>query len=79
GASHEMASTLADHNDVDAIWAFGDADLSTMVEKKSAGNLKRCFVDYGKAYDWTNPDATEGEHFLRKATEVKNIWIPYGE
>ena len=79
GSAMELGKTLASHNDVDAIWAFGSAELSTMVEKLSVGNLKRTFVDYGKAIDWMNPAAAEGRLFLNRAVDVKNIWIPYGE
>ncbi|MBD9488798.1 aldehyde dehydrogenase family protein [Ensifer sp. ENS11] len=79
GSAMELAKTLASHNDVDALWAFGTQELSTMVEKLSAGNLKRTFVDNGKATDWFDRSAAEGQAYLRRATDVKNIWIPYGE
>jgi len=79
GSALELAKTLASHNDVDALWAFGTPELSTQVEKLSFGNLKRTFVDYGKATNWLDRDAAEGLAYLRRATDVKNIWIPYGE
>ncbi len=79
GSTIELAKTLASHNDVDALWAFGSAELSTLVEKLSVGNLKRTFVDYGKATNWLDREAAEGPAYLRRATDVKNIWIPYGE
>ncbi|WDZ81273.1 aldehyde dehydrogenase family protein (plasmid) [Ensifer adhaerens] len=79
GSAIELAKTLASHNDVDAVWAFGTPELSTLVEKLSSGNLKRTFVDYGKATNWLDRDAAEGPAYLRRATDVKNIWIPYGE
>ncbi|MHC2422704.1 acyl-CoA reductase-like NAD-dependent aldehyde dehydrogenase [Sinorhizobium meliloti] len=79
GSAIELAKALAAHNDVDALWAFGSPELSTLVEKLSVGNLKRTFVDYGKAIDWTDRSAAEGQAFLRRAVDVKNIWIPYGE
>jgi aldehyde dehydrogenase (NAD+) len=79
GPTDELAKTLATHNDVDAIWAFGKAELSAMVEKLSAGNLKRTFVDHGKATDWMDRTAAEGTLYLRRAVDIKNIWIPYGE
>ncbi len=79
GSAGELAKTLAAHNDVDALWAFGTTELSTMVEMLSAGNLKRTFVDYGALTDWMDRAAGEGALFLRRAVDVKNIWIPYGE
>jgi aldehyde dehydrogenase (NAD+) len=35
-------------------------------------------VDGGKGRDWFDEADGEGEEFLREATQVKNIWIPYG-
>ncbi|HCL67866.1 MAG TPA: aldehyde dehydrogenase [Rhizobium sp.] len=79
GNSLELASVLARHKAVDAIWAFGSARLSEDVETHAAGNLKRTFVDYGRQIDWFDRRAAEGALFLRRATELKNIWVPYGE
>ncbi len=78
GFSEELARVLAAHDDVDGIWYFGSAEVSADVEKLSAGNMKRTWVDLGKKRDWTDPRAG-GEEFLEQATQVKNIWIPYGE
>jgi aldehyde dehydrogenase (NAD+) len=36
-------------------------------------------VNYGLYHDWTDAEQGQGESFLRHATEIKNIWIPYGE
>jgi aldehyde dehydrogenase (NAD+) len=79
GSAMELGKALASHNDVDALWAFGSHALSTMAEKASTGNLKRVFTDYGKTFDWMNPAEGEGPLFLRRATDIKNVWIPYGE
>ncbi len=78
GDPAELGDVLAAHNDVDALWVFGASQWSQKAESLSAGNLKRTFVDYGKAIDWASPDAA-GEEWLRKSSEIKNIWIPYGE
>jgi aldehyde dehydrogenase (NAD+) len=79
GSAATLLPTLAGHDDVDAVWAFGDAALSTAAEKLSTGNLKRTLVDYGLQTDWNDGVAAEGPVWLRHATQVKNIWIPYGE
>lgn len=79
GRSKELAKTIADHDDVDVVWSFGGQEISAMVEKLSIGNMKRTFVDNGLATNWYDGDVAEGRHFLRNATQVKNIWIPYGE
>lgn len=79
GAPEELARILAAHDDVDGLWYFGNAELSAEVERLSTGNMKRTWVDYGVARDWTDEGASAGEEFLEHATQVKNIWIPYGE
>jgi aldehyde dehydrogenase (NAD+) len=78
GDASTLAKTLAQHDDVDALWSFGGADIATMVERESVGNLKRTFVDHGRLFDW-HAASTEGLPFLRQAVQVKNIWIPYGD
>ena len=77
GGHAELAKTLAGHMDVDAVWSFSAADISGLVEKEAASNLKRTWVNYGRARDWESEG--EGRAFLRAATEVKTIWVPYGE
>ncbi|HSW03468.1 aldehyde dehydrogenase family protein [Aquabacterium sp.] len=79
GASQTLARTLAEHDDVDGLWAFGSAELSAMAEKLSIGNLKRTLVDNGRAIDWFDARVAEGPLLLRHAVQVKNVWIPYGE
>ena len=79
GLSDELAPVLAAHDDVDAVWYFGSAEMSAEVERLSTGNMKRTWVDLGKSRDWTDPRHGAGEEFLEQATQVKNIWIPYGE
>jgi aldehyde dehydrogenase (NAD+) len=79
GFRDELAEVLAAHDDVDAMWYFGSLEGSAMVERLSAGNMKRTWVDYGRARDWEDEKQGQGVEFLRRATQVKNIWIPYGE
>jgi aldehyde dehydrogenase (NAD+) len=78
GPQADVAEHLARHMDVDAVWSFGAAEMSAVVEKASAQNLKRTWVNNGMARDWMGPEG-EGHAFLQAATEVKNIWVPYGE
>ncbi len=75
GARDPLARTLAEHADVDAVWHFGDAAGGAMVEAASAGNLKQTWVGLGRPRDWSRADA---DTCLRHATQVKNIWVPYG-
>ena len=80
GQAVELGRTLAEHDDVDAVWSFRDAAAAAMVKTKSAGNLKQVwFGAEGRTVDWFNPGQAEGRWYLRHATQVKNIWVPYGE
>jgi len=76
GPHAELAPHLAGHMDVDAVWSFSSSDLSATIEREAAGNLKRTWVNNGRARDWADPDA---HAFLAAATEIKTIWVPYGE
>ncbi|MGF7132245.1 aldehyde dehydrogenase (NAD+) [Paraburkholderia sp. EB58] len=78
GERAALLPALAKHDDVDALWCFGSAADSALVERASVGNLKRTFVDHGRQYDWFDR-STEGPAWLRQAVQVKNIWIPYGD
>jgi aldehyde dehydrogenase (NAD+) len=79
GERDVLGKVLAEHEDVDACWYFGSNEGSRMIEEASASNMKRTWVNYGRERDWLSRVQGEGETFLREATQVKNIWIPYGE
>jgi len=79
GNHDELSTVLANHDDVDGLWYFGTKDGSKSVEHAAAENMKRTWVNYGKYRDWFDAQQGEGELFLRNCTQIKNIWIPYGE
>jgi aldehyde dehydrogenase (NAD+) len=79
GDRDHLVKTLIQHEDVDGVWYFGDAHGSYHVEYESAANMKRTWVSYGLARDWTSAEQGAGHEFLHEATQVKNIWIPTGE
>ena len=74
-----LAKTLAEHDEVAAHWYVGSAEGSAMVEKASAGNLKPTWVNHGRPRDWFAPEEGQSETYLHHATQIKNIWVPYGE
>ncbi len=78
GERDELAKTLADHDDVAALWYFGSRQGSAMVEAQSAGNLKATWVSNGKSRDWLSAAQGQGQEYLRRAVQLKNIWVPYG-
>jgi aldehyde dehydrogenase (NAD+) len=79
GYQSQLLKTLAEHDDVDAIWSFADETSAAAVKSYSVGNLKQVFTNEGRAIDWFDPEQAEGRWFLQHATQVKNIWVPYGE
>jgi aldehyde dehydrogenase (NAD+) len=81
GDRRALALVLAEHFDVDGVWFFGgeeDRAAVRAIEAAAAGNMKRTWCSL-VGRDWAAPPQGEGREFLRRATEVKNIWIPYGE
>jgi aldehyde dehydrogenase (NAD+) len=79
GYSSQLLKTLAEHDDVDAFWCFGDEANAAAAKLFSTGNLKQVFTNEGRAIDWFNVKQGEGRWFLQHATQVKNIWVPYRE
>ncbi|MGD8279264.1 MAG: aldehyde dehydrogenase family protein [Gemmatimonadota bacterium] len=79
GLRSELCPVLAAHDDVDGLWYLTADEGGADVERLSAGNMKRTWVPHGRPLDWMDARQAEGEHLLRRATEIKNIWIPYGE
>jgi aldehyde dehydrogenase (NAD+) len=77
GDSVSLAKTLAEHDGVDGLWFAGNAEASTMIEKASITNLKQTWTSRGLYYDLADR-RFEGDYFLARATQVKNVWIPYG-
>jgi aldehyde dehydrogenase (NAD+) len=79
GPQSQLLKTLAEHDDVDAIWSFTDEASAAAAKVYSVGNLKQVWTNEGRVIDWFNPEQAEGRWFLEHATQVKNIWVPYGE
>lgn len=79
GHVSQLLKTLAEHDDVDAIWCYGDETLVADAKAMSTGNLKQVWTNEGRVIDWFDPRHAEGRWFLEHATQVKNIWVPYGE
>ncbi len=73
-----LALELAKHEEVDGVWCFGPAAMGAAVEKASTGNLKQVWAESVQR-DWFDARQGEGREFLARATQVKNIWVPYGE
>jgi aldehyde dehydrogenase (NAD+) len=79
GRRADLLKTLAEHDDVDAIWSFAGGECAASAKALSIGNLKQVFTNDGRTIDWFNAQQGEERWFLEHATQVKNIWVPYGE
>lgn len=77
GRQADLLPSLSAHDQVDAMWFFGDSTGCRLVERNAAATIKRTWVDHGRARDWL--DREQGQEFMLHATEIKNIWVPYGE
>jgi aldehyde dehydrogenase (NAD+) len=77
GVRAELADSIAGHDDVEGVWYFAADGGGAIVERHAAANMKRTWIAAGR--DWRDPRQAAGEEFLRHATEIKNIWVPYGE
>lgn len=78
GDHADLAPHMAKHMNVDAVWSFSGTDLSQVIEAGAASNIKRTWVNNGQARDWFAPEG-HGKAFLQAATDIKTVWVPYGE
>jgi aldehyde dehydrogenase (NAD+) len=78
GEKNALVKILAEHDDVECVWYFGDREGVKAVELASASNMKRTWASW-EFRDLLDPEYGEGRDYLREATQVKNIWVPYGE
>ena len=72
GNREELAKTLSEHDDVDAIWYSGEKEGGKFVQAASTGNMKQTWVMSASG------ELPEIDAILRHSTQVKNIWVPYG-
>ena len=76
GPHNDLAPTLASHANVDALWSFSPHTDPAALERASAQNLKRTWINHGGNPDWATLDPRTA---LAHATETKTVWVPYGE
>ncbi|MEC7206880.1 MAG: aldehyde dehydrogenase family protein, partial [Pseudomonadota bacterium] len=79
GKHKELIKTLSEHNAVDGIWNFGDPKYESDIDIASISNLKQIWSINGNNINWINYHSSFNKLLLRKSSQVKNIWIPYGE
>jgi aldehyde dehydrogenase (NAD+) len=79
GRPAELLKVLAEHDDVDVLWCYGDEELCASAKRLSAGNLKQVWSNEGRRINFFSARDGEGRWYLEHAFQVKNIWVPYGE
>jgi aldehyde dehydrogenase (NAD+) len=79
GRASELLKVLAEHDDIDAIWCYADAQACATAKVLSVDNLKQVWTNEGRAIDFFDESQAEGPWYLEHAYQVKNIWVPYGE
>ena len=73
GSHSELAPHMSAHFNIDSVWSFSTTNVSKVIEFKSASNLKRTWVNHATSRAW--PSSV----WRTQSTEIKTIWIPYGE
>ena len=79
GRTSELLKVLAEHDDLDAIWCYGDEEMCATAKALSVGNLKQVWTNEGREIDFFSERQGEGRWYLEHAHQVKNIWVSYGE
>jgi len=77
---NELNKTLSQHENIEGIWYFrADSEQRSEIVKNTTSNIKRYWCPEEKHIDWTNTSEEFLNEFLHQSTQIKNIWIPYGE
>jgi aldehyde dehydrogenase (NAD+) len=79
GRATELLKVLAEHDDLEALWCYGTAEMCAVAKSLSAGNLKQVWTNEGRELDFLSARQGEGRWFLEHSYQVKNVWVPYGE
>ena len=79
GKRDALAEIMAAHDEISAVWYWGTQAGAAKVETLSAANLKRTWVHREDAGVAVTPDKRAIDEMLREATQIKNIWCPYGD
>ncbi len=77
---NSLNNILAEHENIDGIWYFSENNNERLkVIQSTTSNLKRSWCPQSKNLDWSSKEEDFLKEFLYQSTQVKNIWIPYGE
>jgi aldehyde dehydrogenase (NAD+) len=79
GRTSELLKVLAEHDNLDGLWCYGDDHLCATAKALSIGNLKQVWTNEGRELNFFEAQQGEGRWYLERSHQVKNIWVPYGE
>ena len=79
GSKEPLTRMLVESRAFASIWYHGSLEGSRCVEYYSADEVTRTWVNYGRLWEWTNPEVGQGLEYLRRASEVKTVWVPMGD
>ena len=70
GPQADLAPHLGAHMGLDTVWCLSGAELTQEVQARASSNIKRV---------WQGAAQDDHDSWLDAGTEIKTIWIPYGE
>ncbi|MBL6638351.1 MAG: aldehyde dehydrogenase family protein [Planktomarina sp.] len=70
GPQADLAPHLGAHMGLEAVWCLSGAQLTQAVQARASSNIKRV---------WQGAAQDDHDSWLDEGTEIKTIWIPYGE
>ena len=77
---NNLNKILAEHENIDGIWIFSnDNNQRLSILNNTVSNLKRYWCPASKDLNWHDNNDYFLDEFLYHSTQIKNIWIPYGE
>jgi len=77
---NELNETLSQHENIHGVWAFSNnSKVRSSIIHNTVFNLKRFWCPKNNSIDWSNSSEEFLNEFLYEGSQVKNIWIPYGE
>ena len=77
---NELNETLSKHENIHGIWTFSNnTKVRSSIIHNTVFNLKRFWCPKNNNIDWSNNSEEFLNEFLYEGSQIKNIWIPYGE
>ncbi len=70
GQQNELATHIGAHMDLDSVWCLSGKKIAMAAKQKASGNVKRM---------WQGASLNDHQSWLNAGTEIKTIWVPYGE